>query len=272
VIGARPSFISVDLILDSKDMSPKLLEINGINSGRISALQDIASPDTFEVGRGFLGILAENARRQFAEAEKYDNKDVYDKAVNEYIEIIEATSKDNNTPIILALDIDIGNMGGRLKIEELLKQIQEVSSLLGNVYFVAGHGADLPGLVQKKAEAIKERMKIADAGIKSVVITKQKEIVLETANVSILKVDDSELGLMSEYVPIVELLNFALLLFAADDTNSEKHKVFELLTGTKLTEEMLALIKKGQISIPLVKPQKVPPDTYEQQVQVLRSA
>jgi len=61
-------------------------------------------------------------------------------------------------------------------------------------------------------------------------------------------------------------------LFAADDTNSEKHKVFELLTGTKLTEEMLALIKKGQISIPLVKPQKVPPDTYEQQVQVLRSA
>jgi len=63
--AAGPTFISIDLILDARDIKPKVLEINGANSGRIQGLRELLPKEDFEVGTGFLGILAKDAATAF---------------------------------------------------------------------------------------------------------------------------------------------------------------------------------------------------------------
>jgi len=189
-----------------------------------------------------------------------------------FIFAVKEQSREEKGPIILALDTDIGNME-QLGVEELLKQIKDVSGILGNVHFVAGHGYDLPSIINKKATSIKSK----DPNVKNckvIIVTKKAK---EEFNQSfgIVRVYDGMIGFSKSYVPILELLAFALVLNGQEDnekTQNELRNLYFAISNSYLTDEILKEIRLGNYAILLPCSKKIAPDYYSEQIEILKSA
>lgn len=194
----------------------------------------------------------------------YLNSKMQDKADETILEFFRdaPTEKNRDRKILFALDTDIGNIT-QFEIDELLKQIRDVSSLLGDIEFVAGTGENLAGLIKDA------KSKIKTDNIDVIVVTKKKKEDFDSSY-HIVRTDDSRLD-PGSYVPILELLTFALLI-NLEDNDVLLQEIYKEITGNELTSELKEQIKNGISAIPLPPSERISPDFYNTSIEVLKSA
>lgn len=174
--------------------------------------------------------------------------------------------------IVLALDTDIGNMT-QFETSTLFKQIKEVSGLLGDIEFVAGKGDTLSEEIGNTITDITGKG-IDRNNIEVIVVTKKAKEYFDNSY-HITRVDDKGLLGTGSYVPILELLTFALMINLGEVDSDLKRELGEMyidITGVELAGGLIEQIRKGIFAIPLPKTEKIPKDFYDKSVEILSAA
>jgi chemotaxis methyl-accepting protein methylase len=216
--------------------------------------------------------LVENVLSRLSNEFREEDTEKLSDPATSFIAAVKKQTETEKDPVILALDVDIGNME-QLEVEELLKQIKEVSGILGNVHFVAGHGYDLPSIVERKIEKIKDKNP-STKDFKVIIVTKKPKNEFNN-NFNIVCVDDVAIGFSKSYVPILELLAFALILNTQKDdesTRNELRSLYFAISNNYLTDDTLKEIKLGNYTIFLPRIKKTESYYYSEQIEVLKSA
>jgi hypothetical protein len=186
---------------------------------------------------------------------------------------IDRVKKQERGKTVLVLDTDIGNMT-QFETENMLSQIKDVCNLLGDIEFIAGPGEELSGLIKDKVNDLVYRRKIRKEDMQVVVVTKKaKEEFEESYHIT--RINDVKLGNSGGYVPILELLTFALRINIEKDNELLKHElriIYHEITGFELTDELMTEIKKGMYAIPLPPTEKINMNFYNESIEILGSA
>lgn len=239
----------------------QLLDMPDLSESLLKELRAFRSKHTNPESAGISSAKREDlARRQKKITERFIDT----------VKVDLVNKKDKKT--VLALDTDIGNMT-QFEIEEMLEQIKDVCSLLGNIEFVAGAGEKLPELIDEKFSSLMDRRKIEQEDIDVVVVTKKTKEEFDSSY-HITRVDDVKLGNSFSYVPILELITFALRINLEEDNGilrNELKEIYNEITGLELTDELIAQIKKGIYAIPLPPTERISIDFYNESIEILRS-
>lgn len=168
---------------------------------------------------------------------------------------------------ILALDTDIGNMmNGPAK--ELVRTLELCDR--GNVIFVDNAGNKLEDVIRDKIKDLrKEGIKTKDINV-VVVTNKEKDIFKKSYKV--VRVNDSGAKDDKGYIPILELLNFALAINTDTCDEKELKRLYKQITRDLLDDRTIAEIRNGKFAIPLPEPVKIPADFYNESIEILGSA
>lgn len=185
-------------------------------------------------------------------------------AAKEYIETVKSSrNKTQGRKVVLALDTDIGNIASN---PELIKQIDEVADIFGEIAFVADSGKTLLGeRIDTQVKELRERG-LAPENIKVIVVTNKKD---KFKKHMVTLVEDTA---VVNYVPVLEILRFALTLHLEPASINRLKDLYYAITGQNLIEADIERIRSGELALLLPPVEKISLEIYRGAIEVLTAA
>lgn len=206
-----------------------------------------------DVSRNFLEVLGEKIVKRIVEE------------VNTFLKVVFEKVAARERPLILALDMDIGNL--KEHAIPFITQLQRDCERrgLGDIYFVRGAAGELEGNIIRKVSDLAKRGLITDIRDVDIVLVGRKanmenkcyQTLEGEESFTMVNIDDAAISELN-YVPLPEILAFAVAVAAGQD-NTALSRLYEKITGSSIPVDSIDAMKRSkQFTIKL--PQTDPVD------------